>query len=534
MNVVKYALDLSKEPKALPILYLGQGDKDGTQLVCTFFDNGAAYDLAGSTAKFEMALPGRDGYYSVDGQISGNIATFTIDETYAAAVPGKSPAAYVTLVKNGAVCSTTRITAIVLPSATEGIDPASAYDNRIAEFMDEQEARLDAAIEAVEDISELHVPLMSATTVGGAKLGQGLELVDGALGVAAADFVMTDSDAQLNSVELAQGADTHGDIHRIVDGADATQADNNVASVQRPSNFDVRDANERTVARLEGVVSPSGPVGYRLYAQNFTQAASPIRSYFECMVAKDGTVTCDATHPDEIRAALNAAGLDVTENVFTGYQNVASSNIDRDGANPEELQRGVGWYLTDQDNEVIGRIRPIWRTDGTMSLLLQVARENDGGTEVVNTLQLHVAKDGTATYGVTDGKAFRTAIGANSSGVWPLSQGGSGQDSVTEMRDASIVTLASGYTLNSANWRKWGPVAQLAVSVKNTSAIAEGANITPFTIASAYRPQVRAAGGDRFFAASIAANDGVCYARALAAVAANSNLFFSFTYITTP
>ena len=40
-----------------------------------------------------------------------------------------------------------------------------------------------AAIEAIGDISELAVPLMSSTTRGGAKLGEGLVLTNGALGV---------------------------------------------------------------------------------------------------------------------------------------------------------------------------------------------------------------------------------------------------------------------------------------------------------------------------------------------------------------
>lgn len=170
-------LDVTKD--RLPSLVrLGQGDKNGTQLVATILDDGEPFSLTGYTVRFAMRLPDNYASYGVNGTVSGNQATFLIDESYAASVAGKTDVAYVEILQGDTViCSTSRMNVIVLPSAYEGVDPAHIWDNGL----DEAIARANAAAEAAEGVVLQDVPLMSTAVRGGAKLGSGLNIVDGAL-----------------------------------------------------------------------------------------------------------------------------------------------------------------------------------------------------------------------------------------------------------------------------------------------------------------------------------------------------------------
>ena len=70
-------------------------------------------------------------------------------------------------------------------TASQAASTASTAANTAAAVAADAEERINAAIEAIGDISELAVPLMSADTRGGAKLGNGLAVTDGALAVGA-------------------------------------------------------------------------------------------------------------------------------------------------------------------------------------------------------------------------------------------------------------------------------------------------------------------------------------------------------------
>ena len=190
MNEHRIALDLVKEPSVAPVLYLGQGDKTGTTLVVAIYDCGDVPDLTGATAKFCMKVPRGGGYYEVAGTLDGNEATFLIDETYAASVSGRTEVAYVEITQDGKTMSTSRFPIVVLPSAEHGADPASTYSNGINEAID----RAIEAAAAAEGVVLQDVPLMSANLRGGAKLGTGLKIEDGALcmdGTATVDIATT-------------------------------------------------------------------------------------------------------------------------------------------------------------------------------------------------------------------------------------------------------------------------------------------------------------------------------------------------------
>ena len=191
MNTHELNLDVSKQPAVVPVLYLGQGDKNGTTLQASIYDDGVPLSLSGKSVRFEMRAPGDSAYYEVNGTVSSNVATFAIDETYAAAICGATDTAYVEVLQGTTViCSTNRFRIVVLPNAQEGVDPSHAWTNGVEEFLDDAQDQIDEAVDQAEDAAadaleaaeeareaaQEIIPLMSSTQRGGAKLGTGLEV----------------------------------------------------------------------------------------------------------------------------------------------------------------------------------------------------------------------------------------------------------------------------------------------------------------------------------------------------------------------
>ena len=203
MNEQYMALDVSKEPAYPPAIYLGQGDKSATTLITSIYDNGEPLDMSGNvTVKLIMRSPDDLSYYEVGGTIDGSTATFLIDETYAASVSGTTDTAYVEVnFRNLEIVSTNRFRVVILESAEEGVDPSRAYHNGIFEAID----RANAAAEAAEGVVLQDVPLMSATVRGGAQVGDGLRVTDGALSVDDSTLVPQSEKGAANGVaELDQ------------------------------------------------------------------------------------------------------------------------------------------------------------------------------------------------------------------------------------------------------------------------------------------------------------------------------------------
>lgn len=206
MNTHEVTLDVSKEPANVPALYLGQGDANGTTLVVNLFDNGQYLDLAGKGVQFCMRSPRGNDYYEVSGTAEGNVATFEIDETYAAGYPGATDIAYVRVTDGETeATSTSRMRVVVLPNAMEGVEPAPAYESLIQEFLEDAQEEVDEAVAAAQAIVDYSVPLMSSTMRGGAKLGSGLTVADETLSVDPTAFVPQAEKGSANGVaELDQ------------------------------------------------------------------------------------------------------------------------------------------------------------------------------------------------------------------------------------------------------------------------------------------------------------------------------------------
>ena len=213
LDVQHISLDISKQPTPQQVR-LGQGDANATQLVVGVYDDGIAYSLDSYSVRLEMRLPNSDTYYSVDGTRSGNVATFSVDETYAATSYGFDGFGYVDILSGDTViCSTSRFQLVVLQNAQEGADPSTAYSNGIIEATE----RAIAAAEAAEGVVLQDVPTMSALIKGGAKLGAGLSVADDTLSLSGESYTSAEKsklagiEANANNYALpTMGASTKG------------------------------------------------------------------------------------------------------------------------------------------------------------------------------------------------------------------------------------------------------------------------------------------------------------------------------------
>lgn len=95
-------------------------------------------------------------------------------------------------------------------SAKDAANAAATAANTAAGSANAATSEANAAIEAMGDISELAVPLMSADTRGGAKLGSGLAVSDGALSVSPIPDASIDSVASGDSQAGAQSLSLTG------------------------------------------------------------------------------------------------------------------------------------------------------------------------------------------------------------------------------------------------------------------------------------------------------------------------------------
>lgn len=219
LDVQSISLDISKQPTPQQVR-LGQGDANATQLVVSIFDDGETYSLDDYTVRLALRLPNDGGYYNVNGTKSGNVATFDIDEQYAASVSGFDGFGYVDIMDGETViCSTSRFQLVVLQNASDGVELAPQYIDAVQDAID----RANAAAEAAEGVVLQDVPTMSANIKGGALLGDGLVVEDETLSL----DLPTMSASTKGGAKLGSGLDVTNDVLSV----DITPSDIGAANV---------------------------------------------------------------------------------------------------------------------------------------------------------------------------------------------------------------------------------------------------------------------------------------------------------------
>lgn len=161
MNTQEISLDLSKRPNAVELVMLGQGDRSGTTIRATIYDNGTLLDSAGLSANLVMRLPDKRHYYRKNATLSNGVAEVVIDETLAASVAGQTDEAYFQILQGDEViASSSRFCVRILRSALEGTIKPESYDDKVNDAVaatinaNNAAAAANAAMERAEQFAE--------------------------------------------------------------------------------------------------------------------------------------------------------------------------------------------------------------------------------------------------------------------------------------------------------------------------------------------------------------------------------------------
>lgn len=120
------ALDMGRRSESRRVVYLGQGDSNGTTLVVSLTEGGRPYDATGMTAVVTVPIEGVA--VNFEGDVVGTTARFAIDESMLGDVSGRFRGAYLTLSSDGSASSSQRFDVEVLQSfspAEETTDEAT-------------------------------------------------------------------------------------------------------------------------------------------------------------------------------------------------------------------------------------------------------------------------------------------------------------------------------------------------------------------------------------------------------------------------
>ena len=116
--------------------------------------------------------------------------------------------------------------------------------------------------------------------------------------------------------------------------------------------------------------------------------------------------------------------------------------------------------------------------DGRCGAALWAWNYDTSGNEIGSCgLGVRVTKSGEPQYWASNSAKFRTGIGANSDGIWPISLGGTGQSSPKMIvASSSNISTPSGMSLRGGQFIVWGRVVMLHLVVRTSSAISIPAN----------------------------------------------------------
>ena len=365
MNTQSITLDVSKQSGMMPVIRIGQGDKNGTTIEATIYDNGSPLSLSGYSVRFEMRLPDGTSYYqSSNGTISGNVATIPIDETYAGAVDGITKIAYIVVYSSTVECSTNRINVVVFESAEEGADAAHAYESGIIEATE----RAIAAAEAAEGVVLQDVPLMSPTIRGGAQLGDGLSITDGVLSVDGATI-----DLPTMAANVKGGAKLGGSVQTVEQALEIKLVDS--ASGESVTAASASYLNALTVhgkAVQDGTPTPDAPVPVQVVEGKniLPKAVGNTISGVTFTVNEDGSIVANGTSTARFDYAISVVsdGLKTTPGnyILSGVPDTSGPStywiVARVYNSSTSTSRYVNDYnangvvFTHAENEIINRV----------------------------------------------------------------------------------------------------------------------------------------------------------------------------------
>lgn len=106
------------------------------------------------------------------------------------------------------------------------------------------------------------------------------------------------------------GGTLTGELNRKATTVDASKTNNNISSTVYPTTFNVTDASDRILARMEALIYANGNIASYWYVRNYNTSGTQVAQKGIMMtMAKDGTLTYSVSDNAKFRTALGLTGL---------------------------------------------------------------------------------------------------------------------------------------------------------------------------------------------------------------------------------
>lgn len=390
-----------------------------------------------------------------------------------------------------------------------------------------EQSRASAFSAMQQSFSEMEqqvLPPATYSTLGGVIVdaNSGLEVAsDGTLSFEAGDFETS-----------THAAATYATIETV----------NGKANAQH--NHSATDINNGTLAVVRGGtgVTTAAAERERLGLGSTTDALPVANGGTGATTATGALANLGAYSATEVDTALTNY-LPNSGGTTTGTIVMKADNFDEDGGTPSANVSVQAIEIKDADDTTVSHYEVFHSSGGYIGHNFASVRRGVNGIRTWHQCVMRVDTSGNVSYIIDTPAAFRNALGA-SSGIWPVSLGGSGQNDASLVTTASqVITAASGITINNAHFAQWGKVGMLWIDftkTTTTSVPSDGnfANFDIGTIVSGKRPKCSctfvSTGDGAFLSGSLGANGVMTVGAAnppARTIAANSRFLISTTYV---
>ena len=164
------------------------------------------------------------------------------------------------------------------------------------------------------------------------------------------------------------------------------------------------------------------------------------------------------------------------------------------GTRPSANQWTMPLRFRDSAGKAIARVLGFYGSDGRCGIQIYGDQVVNGEGKY-NYLSLSIDENGLGYVNMNYPAAWRSALGLGTNGVLPLTvaQGGSGQTGViTETTVSEIATPATGWTITSATFARWGKLAAIELNIKTTEQVTVTYTDPVATLVQGKRPAVDA------------------------------------------